>query len=95
MKKKIYIAGKITGCPDFEERFAESKKRFEDLGYIVLNPAELPGGMTPGDYMRVCVAMIDVVDMAYFMPNYTNSAGALLELNYCNYIGKPVIFNIA
>lgn len=95
MKKKIYIAGKITGFRDFEAHFKSVEEHFEELGYIVLNPAELPAGMSPGDYMKICFAMIDVADLAYFMPNHTDSAGALLELSYCTYIGKLVIFDVA
>ena len=48
MKRKVYVAGKITGCPNYEENFKNAQKHFEDQGYAVLNPAELPGGMAPG-----------------------------------------------
>lgn len=33
MKKKIYIAGKITGDPSFKEKFGDVKNHFEELGY--------------------------------------------------------------
>ena len=94
MKKKIYIAGKITGDPSFKEKFGDVKNHFEELGYIVLNPAELPQGMTPGDYMKICFAMIDVADEVYFMPCYADSLGARLELQYCEYINKRTRFQI-
>lgn len=94
MKKKVYIAGKITGYDDYKVTFEAAKKHFEDLGYVVLNPAELPGGMSPGDYMRVCFAMIDIADIIYFMPNYVDSSGAQVELGYADYIGKDVRFTL-
>lgn len=94
MKKKIYIAGKITGDPNFQEKFQMDKLHFESLGYIVLNPAELPAGMSPGDYMRICFSMIDVADEIYFMPCYNDSPGAKLELQYCVYIGKRTRFQV-
>lgn len=94
MKKKIYIAGKITGNPNFKENFQEAKDYFESVGYIVLNPAELPAGMAPGDYMRICFSMIDVSDLIYFMPNYVDSLGALLELRYCEYSNKAIIYEV-
>lgn len=94
MKKKIYIAGKITGDPDFVNKFKRVKDHFEKLGYIVLNPAELPGGMSPGDYLRICFAMIDTADLVYFMPDYIFSLGAEVEIKYCAYIGKTVIFEL-
>lgn len=61
---------------------------------IVLNPAELSQGMTPGDYMKICFAMIDVADEVYFMPCYADSLVARLELQYCEYINKRTRFQI-
>lgn len=93
-KRKIYIAGKITGDSDFEKKFRDVKEHFEKLGYVVLNPAELPKGMSPGDYMRVCFSMIDISDLVYFIPDYKDSLGAKLELEYVRYIGKDAIFKL-
>ena len=94
MKRKVYVAGKITGCSDFKENFGSAQKHFEDLGYAVLNPAELPAGMMPGDYMRVCMSMIDSADIIYFMPNHVDSKGAQIELLYSQYVRKIVIFEL-
>jgi hypothetical protein len=47
--------------------------------------------MSAADYMRICLAMIDVADMVVFLPDWLNSRGASVELDYCNYICKPVI----
>ena len=54
----------------------------------MLNPAELPGGMSREDYMRICFAMIDVADAVVFLPDAPESAGARLEMAYCEYIEK-------
>lgn len=85
---KVYIAGKITGDPNYKETFAKAAKTVADCGNIPLNPAELPEGMAPADYMRICLAMIDICDFAYFLPGWEESPGAQLELNYCKYTGK-------
>lgn len=89
---KVYIAGKITGDKNFKEKFLEAQRHFEMLGNVVLNPAELPGGMNPGDYMRICLSMVDSADIVYFLPDYTDSKGAQIELRYAEYIGKAVMF---
>lgn len=86
---KIYIAGKITGDPKYRERFREEAERLEGLGHIVLNPAELPEGMSKAEYMRICLAMIDCADSVFLLPGWQGSPGAQLELAYCRYIGKP------
>ena len=85
---KIYIAGKITGSENYKERFAASKKRLEAMGHIVLNPAELPEGMKPSDYMRICFAMIDCADKVVCTYGWRDSAGARLEAQYAEYIKK-------
>lgn len=85
---KIYIAGKITGDPDYRAKFADAQRQIEAQGHIVLNPATLPDGMEPKDYMRICFAMIDVADAVVFLPDAAESAGARLEMAYCEYIEK-------
>lgn len=87
---KVYIAGKITNNPEFKSQFTSAKEYFEDLGFIVLNPADLPEGLSRADYMRICFAMIDSSDLVFFLNTYENSPGAMLELNYAEYIGKKI-----
>lgn len=85
---KVYIAGKITGDPGYRKKFLKAEMQLYQRGYIVLNPAELPEGMAPADYMRICFAMIDVADAVVFLTDAAESAGARLEMAYCEYIGK-------
>lgn len=85
---KIYIAGKITGDPEYRDRFREEAEKLEGLGHIVLNPAELPEGMSKAEYMRICFAMIDCADTVFLLPGWQGSPGARLEQAYCSYIGK-------
>lgn len=89
---KVYIAGRITGNPDYKREFEEYAEIIEESGHIPLNPAVLPAGMTPADYMRVCFAMIDCADMIAFLPRYEKSEGARLELAYARYIHKPFYY---
>lgn len=86
---KIYIAGKITGDPGYLDKFRGEAKKLEALGHIVLNPAELPEGMSKAEYMRICLAMIDCADTVFLLPGWQGSPGARLEQAYCSYIGKP------
>ena len=85
---KVYIAGKITGDPGYRDKFAAAEIQLGWQGHTVLNPAELPEGMAPADYMRICFAMINVADAVVFLSDAKESAGAKLEMAYCDYIGK-------
>lgn len=91
MPKKIYIAGKITGDSDYQIKFMRARHQMTQQGYTVMTPAVLPEGMSRADYMRVCFAMIDVADAVAFLPDYTDSQGAMVEMAYCQYIGKETL----
>lgn len=89
LKTKIYIAGKITGDPNYKEKFANMESKLLKMpGTVVINPAKLPQGLTPADYARICFAMIGSSNLVIFMSDYKESQGALLEMQYCKYIGK-------
>ena len=89
LKTKIYIAGKITGDPNYKEKFASMESELLKIpGTAVINPATLPTGLEPADYARICFAMIDSSDIVVFTPDHEESQGALLELQYCRYVGK-------
>lgn len=87
---KVYIAGKITGDPDYRKKFEEVALKFELEGETVLDPSVLPEGMTPADYMRICLAMIDTADLVVFMKDFRQSRGAMLEHAWCEYTGKKI-----
>lgn len=90
-RKKIYIAGRITGDAGYREKFARVQAKLEGEGYVVLSPAVLPHGMSNADYMRICFAMIDVADAVFFLGDWCASPGARLEREYCAYTCKPIL----
>lgn len=90
--RKLYIAGKISGDNDYRAKFNQAKNKLKKLGYIVLNPAELPEGMKPADYMEICFSMIRCADVIAFLPDWKESSGATLEHAYCAYIGKKIMY---
>lgn len=90
-RMKIYIAGKITGEPNYKEKFDIAATSLEAQGHIVLNPAELPEGMLPADYMRICFAMMDTADAIYLLKGWYSSSGASIERNYAMYTGKSIL----
>lgn len=91
-KKVVYIAGPITGVDKYWEAFERAEDDLSALGYIPLSPARLPGGLTNAQYMRIDLAMIDSADAVLFLPGFSDSTGAQLEHEYCEYIDKPHVF---
>ena len=85
---KIYIAGKITGDRKYRAKFREAAKTLEALGHVVLNPAILPAGLEERDYMQITLAMLNAADLAVFLPDYQESAGAMIEWAWCKRTGK-------
>ncbi len=85
---KIYIAGKITGDRKYRAKFRDAAKDMEALGHVVLNPAILPAGLEELDYMRITLAMLEAADLAVFLPDYQESAGAMIEWEWCKRTGK-------
>ena len=92
MKSQImYIAGKITGDVNYRQKFQKAQAQMQSKGYIVITPSVLPEGMGPADYMRICFSMMETADVVAFLPDWHESKGAQLELQWCEYVNKPVV----
>ena len=90
---KVYLAGKITGDPNYREKFAAAAKKLEErAGVMVISPAVTPEGLKKEDYMRICFAMLESADTAAFLPDWEDSPGAQLEKHWCEYVGKKMVF---
>ena len=87
---KIYIAGKITGKEDYKTDFKKAEELLISQGYAVLNPSVLPEGFEHSEYLHICKAMIDVCDAVYFLPTWSDSKGAHLEMGYAVAAGKDI-----
>ena len=90
----VYIAGKITGNPDYKRDFNQAENDLIVKGHKPLNPAHLPGWLTNAQAMRICMSMIDEADAVLFLSGWTGSKGAFLEHVYCDYTGKTVYLGI-
>lgn len=87
-----YIAGKINGLPNYKEKFKKAQLYLESLGYIVMNPAELPEGMPYAKYLPICLQMLEASDIMYMLDNWTNSTGAGVENRYGIAQGKEIFY---
>ena len=90
-KVKVYIAVRINGDTNYKEKFGRMRKKLEEAGFVVLNPAVLPEGMEYKSYMHICLAMIDEADAVLLLPDWTKSRGAVFEKQYGEMFGKKVV----
>lgn len=88
----IYLAGKITGDPDYKTKFHAAARRLSTLFGTVLNPAERPEGLCAEAYMQMSIRDLGLCDAAAFLPDWENSAGARIEHAYCVYAKKPILY---
>lgn len=92
--RKIYLSGPISGVADYKERFLAAELFLEKIyeeDIAIFNPTRNPAGMKDQEYIRISLAMIDAADFVSVMPGWSNSRGAVIEVMYALYIGKPVI----
>jgi nucleoside 2-deoxyribosyltransferase len=90
----IYIAGMITDDPNYKEHFKEAQEYLDRKGFITINPADSNLNFDLGydNLLHICYAMIDICEGVYFLDNFNNSKGALLEYQYSIKRGKFLMF---
>lgn len=79
---KIYLAGPMTGLPDFNyPAFHAAAARLRSMGHEVLNPAENPEPPCRSwqGYMRMALAQLVQCECIALLPGWTESRGALIE----------------
>lgn len=97
-KKKIYIAGKISGLPQQEvtEKFQDMQTYLEALGYQVFNPLKVVGSwdVTWHFAMKLCIKALVDCDAVYLLDCYQESPGALIEKQLAESLEIPCKNNI-
>jgi len=88
----IYIAGPMTGLPDYNyPKFHSMESLLREMGFRnILNPADIAGGETGyyyGYYIRESLKMIAKADIVVFLDGWENSKGANLEFHAAQLMG--------
>ena len=76
---RFYIAGPISGHPQYKREFANAARRLQRQGHDVLNPAVIPTNTTPEDAMLICLPMLIQSEAVYFLKGWEESKGSIPE----------------
>lgn len=91
---KVYIAGPMSGVPDFNfPAFHSAAKFLAAAGYDVVNPADLDGGDTSKPwnyYLKRDLPLLAGCDAIALLPKWEKSAGTCLELLNAIQMGHSV-----
>jgi hypothetical protein len=93
MKKKIYIAGPMTGLPDLNfPAFHAEAAWLRAMGNEVINPAEINPDHTKKweDCMRADIAQLVTCDGIHLLEDWEHSRGATLEHHIARALGMAI-----
>jgi len=90
VKLRIYIAGKITGVPDYKVKFLTAENHLFDYGYEPINPAVISSSLNWYGAMREALRMMLLSDGVALLPCWKKSKGAKIEVKLAKLIGMPI-----
>jgi hypothetical protein len=94
-KKKIYIAGPITGMEEqARENFTHAAIQLGLDGHEVVNPFDLDHNHDKEwkSYMKVCIKALVECNAIYFLKNWKQSRGAALEYTIAYQMDLNILF---
>lgn len=91
-----YLSGPITGHKDYRRQFAKAAAALKELGYIVINPAELGTAlpldhMSYEDIMKIDLELLAAADYLVQLPGWERSPGASRELGFALGTDKIIV----
>lgn len=92
---RIYIAGPMTGHPDFNyPAFKAAAAMLRAEGYVVENPAENPNPACKSwaGYMRMAIAQLVTCDAIYLLKGWEQSKGARIECDLARDLELAMLF---
>jgi len=106
MKKRIYIAGAISGMPPDEvsRKFLNAETTINAMGHIPINPYKIVPKILPNDAtqeqkdefwikaMTICLPEVMRCDAIYMLKDGLQSKGARIEHYTAQTMGKEIIY---
>jgi len=89
--KTIYICGKVTGDPNYKEKFLKEENRLLSFGYEPANPAALvPSNEDWSKAMKATIRIMLLCDGVSLLPDWKKSKGAKIEVKLARELGLDV-----
>ena len=92
-KPRCYLAGPMRGYKNLNfEAFFSAEKRLKERGYLVINPARNPLGLSPDEYFEIDTFLLSYCDCIYMLVGWEESWGACIEHNEYLKLGLEVLY---
>lgn len=91
-----YLSGPITGHKNYRQQFARAAGVLKEMGYVVINPAELGAAlpldqMSYEDIMKIDMELLAYADYLVQLPGWERSIGANRELGFALGTDKIIV----
>ena len=91
-----YLSGPITGHKNYRQQFARAAGTLKEMGYAVINPAELGAAlpldqMSYEDIMKIDMEHLATADYLVQLPGWEDSKGANRELGFALGTDKIIV----
>lgn len=91
-----YLSGPITGHKNYRQQFARAAGALKEMGYAVINPAELGAAppldqMSYEDIMKIDMELLAAADYLVQLPGWEGSKGANRELGFALGTDKIIV----
>ena len=91
-----YLSGPITGHKNYRQQFARAAGTLKELGYVVINPAELDQVLPVKEMgyegiMRIDLDLLATADYLVQLPGWEDSKGANRELGFALGTDKIIV----